>query len=472
MVSDILNKLYELQITGICDDSRFVASGDCFVCLKGENYNGRDFARSAILNGAKAILSEEVINTSTVPVIITTNLREKLKEIVIRFYDYPFREMEMIGITGTDGKTTTASITEYLLGLKYKACYIGTNGIRYLNINKKSTYTTPPLCLLNKTLRTIASQNIRYCVMEVSSQGLVDGRCEGLEFDVALFTNLTHEHLDTHKTMDNYFLAKKRLFQKLNEDGLAIVNGDDPYCNLISHPNKVTFGIDNVCDYNALNIRYNQKYTTFDLKTPNGVIESLRVNLHEKYNIYNVLGAIIIAMHYKVPLTLLAQALKSIPKVSGRLELLTTSEPFKVYVDFAHTPNALKCLLESLRKKTKGRLIVVVGAAGGKDKSKRPLMGLEACANSDFVIFTSEDPRFENEIAIIKDLLRDVKTKNYLVVPNRIKAIREAITIASRDDTVVICGKGNDDYYEENGKVYSYSDIQEVIKILNEVKIK
>jgi len=468
-IEKILKTIEELNITGISSDTRYLQKGDLFVCLQGNNYSGSDFIIDATLKGAKAILSETKINAATIPVIIDNNIDKNLDILLSKFYDYPFREMEMIGITGTDGKTTTASIIEYLLNQKYKCCYIGTNGIRFLDRTNKTRYTTLPLCLLMKTLRMIADKNIRYVSMEVSSQGLVDNRLESIEFDVAIFTNLSHEHLDTHKTMDNYFLAKMKLFEKLDPKGLAIVNGDSPYSYRIKHPNKVTFGIDNICDYQALNIKHLKKYTSFDLKIPDGILKNIKVNMNEKYNMYNILAAIVVAINYNIPIPILYNSLLTIPKIEGRLELITTHEKFKVFVDFAHTPNALKEVLTSL-KKDKTHLTVVLGSAGGKDKTKRPEMGQIACTIADYVIFTSEDPREEDPLDIINDLTSLVITTNFEIILDRKSAIKEAITKAKDNDIIIITGKGNDTYFEIKNEVHSYSDITEVINILNSLK--
>lgn len=468
-IDNLIVQLFKLGITGISDDTRDLKKGNLFVCLKGNSTDGNKFIKEAIRLGAKAILTEDDIETF-LPVIKMKNIREKLGLILSKYYDYPYRELEMIGITGTDGKTTTASFIEYLLNQKYNCCYIGTNGIRYLNHGEKSKYTTLPICSLYKTLRFVANQNIRYVSMEVSSQGLVNRRCDNVEFDIAVFTNLSHEHLDTHKTMDNYFNAKLELFNKVDEKGLVVANGDDPYSSKIIHPNKVTYGIENICDYQAINIKELIKYVQFDLITPNGILTKLKINKKERFNLYNSLAAIVVALHYRIDIELLYRSLENLPKVEGRLELLTTNEDFKVYVDFAHTPNAIKSVLSSL-KDTNSRLIIVMGAAGKKDKSKRKEMGKIATEYADFVYFTAEDPRDEEVIDIINDLTRDVKKDNFDIVINRQEAIKKAITYHQRNDTIIITGKGNDNYFEEKGVIYEYSDIHTVLDILKSANI-
>lgn len=465
-IEKLLKKLEKLKITGISDDTRYLNSGDLFVCLHGSNYRGEDFIIDATLKGAKAVLSETKLTATTIPIIYASNIKRDFPILLAKYYDYPFREIQMIGITGTDGKTTTSSIIEYLINQKSTCAYIGTNGIRINNFQEKSHYTTLPLCLLMKTLRKIANQNIKHLAMEVSSQGLINNRLESIEFDVAIFTNLTHEHLDTHKTMENYFLAKNKLFEKLDKNGLAIVNGDCEYSYKIKHNNLITFGIDNICDFQAINIRYLKKYTMFDLKTPSGILKDLKTNLLEKYNIYNLVAAIIVAIHYKIPNPIIYKSIQTIPKIEGRLELLTTNENFKVYVDFAHTPNALNHVLSSLRSKSTS-LKVVMGSAGGKDKSKRPKMGVIASEIADYVYFTSEDPRCEDPHQILDQLTSEVTKNNFEIIIDRKQAIYKSIMNAKENDTIIITGKGNDNYFEINNEIYPYSDIIEVIETLN-----
>ncbi len=467
-VKTIIKELKKLKVLGISDDTRYLQPQDLFVCLKGENFDGNDFIEEAIKKGAKAILTENDIKC-LVPVFKVNNLANIFPKLLGEFYDYPQRELRIIGITGTDGKTTTATILEYLLSQKYCSCYIGTNGIFFQNNHSKSSYTTLPLSLLMRTLRMLANKSIKHLIMEVSSQGLVNGRLEGIEFEVAIFTNLSHEHLDTHKSMENYLEAKKLLFQKIDRRGVGIINIDSPYAKFFSSSKLITYGIDNQADYQAINLRSYKKYTCFDLITPQEITKDVKVNLTGKYNIYNVLAAIAAAIHLRINKTTILKALKNIPKISGRLELLTTTEDFSVYVDFAHTPNAIKEVLLNLKEDNK-RLIIILGAAGEKDQSKRSKMGVTATSIADYVIFTSEDPRFEDPQKIVEDLTQDVQTQNYEIILNRKEAIQKTILKAKKNDIIIITGKGNDDYYEEKGIVYPYSDIEEALFALNKKK--
>lgn len=459
-VKKVLKELKRYRIKGISDDTRYLQPEDCFVCRKGNKYNGENYIEEAIARGAKAVLAENKIDNLSIPTIVTGDIEADFPKLLSEFYDYPQRELRLIGVTGTDGKTTTATITEYLLSQKYASSYIGTNGIRFLNHQESSSYTTLPLALLMRKMRLMADKNIRYLVMEVSSQGLVNRRLEGLEFAVAIFTNLTHEHLDTHKTMENYMRAKQQLFRMLDRKGLGVVNLDSPYGQFFTHSKVLTYAIDKDADYRAFNLRQQKKYTYFDLITPEKTLYDLKINLTGKFNIYNVLAAIITARHCRVPEQTILKAIQTIPRIPGRLELLTTDEDFQVYVDFAHTPNALKAVLGSIKTET-NRLIVILGAAGGKDRSKRPEMGT-VCANiADWVIFTSEDPRDEDPRAIISDLTEKITSENYEIILNRKEAIRHTIARAQPRDVIIITGKGNDDYYEEKGIIYPYSDIEE-----------
>jgi UDP-N-acetylmuramoyl-L-alanyl-D-glutamate--2,6-diaminopimelate ligase len=467
-IKRLLQEIHNLKITGISDDTRYLQAGDLFVVRKGSKDSGSAYLEEAIRLGAKAILSEKEHDLS-IPVIISKDIEKIFPELLFRFYDYPHYELCIIGVTGTDGKTTTASIIEHLLTQKYNSCYIGTNGIRHLGYFEKTKYTTLPLCLLVRTLRFLADKNIRHLVMEVSSQGLVNKRLEGIGFEVAVFTNLGHEHLDTHGTIENYLKAKQMLFSKLEKKGLGITNIDSPYGKHFKAKNLLTYGLNENSDYQAYNIRERKKYTVFDLKTPEETWKDLRINLFGIYNVYNVVAAIITALHYKIPKTTIYKALETIPKIEGRLEELSTTEEFKVYVDFAHTPNALEAVL-NLLKKRHSRLLLVLGSAGGKDKSKRPLLGKIATTLADYVFFTSEDPRFEKPENIIFDLIKDLKNDNYQIIIDRKEAIKTAILSAKKGDGVLIAGKGNDDYFEINGNIYSYSDIEVVEEILSELK--
>jgi len=470
-LENIIYQLKTLGIRSVSDDTRYLEANDAFICRQGQNYHGQDFVIEAILKGAKAIISEIPIDTITVPVIICNNIEKHFPNILIHIYGRPWERIKLIGITGTDGKTTTATILQYLINHFEPCGYIGTNGISFFQIKENSTYTTLPLCLLMKTLAKMANAGIKYCTMEASSEGLINNRLENIIFHSAIFTNLTHEHLDTHINMENYFQAKLRLFSLLDPLGFLITNKDCPYGQLIYYPQLFTFSINSISDYQAINIKQFEKGISFDLIMSNKIIKDIKINMIGKYNIYNVLAAIICAYKCNFPINTIIRALETIPKIPGRLQEITYNENYKVFIDFAHTPNALRELLMSLKKQD-SKMTVVLGAAGEKDKTKRPDMGKVACDIADHVIFTSEDPRKEKPENIIREMTSKITSNNYEIILNRKFAINYAIASAKSNDIIVITGKGNDNYFEDNNNIYPYSDILEAKLALKKRKQK
>lgn len=467
-VNKIIKLLKKLQITGISDDTRYLDAGNLFICKKGTKYNGLNFIHEAISKGAKAILTEEDILLDNVVVIKVNSIQKVFYELIAKFYRYPWKKLKLIGVTGTDGKTTTASYIKHLLG--NDCAYIGTNGIVYYDKIIKTSYTTLPYCLFVRTLYELQKANIKYVSLEASSQGLINNRLYGINFDVAIFTNLTYEHLDTHKNMYNYFQAKLILFKQLKKNGLAIVNRDSKYSNFI-HVQKVTFSIQTNADYQITNIVNKSDYLEFTLLSKNNQPTIYQTNVFESYNLSNLLAAIIVAKHFKVPNETLKEKIIQMPSVAGRLQLVSTDLPFKIYIDFAHTPNALYEVLKNLRSKTNGRIIGVCGSAGEKDKYKRHLIGQVATNNADYVIFTSEDYRSEDPYDIISQMISLVKTNNYEIIIDRKKAIEKAIKIAKENDIVIVTGKGNDEYFETNEGCFKYSDYETIQEIFTSKKI-
>ncbi len=468
-LSDLFEEAPMIKITGITSDTRFLQPGDLFIPQKGSNFDEGDFIIEAIQKGAAAILTAKPHYNATIPIIVRKNSFDELKRCLKFFYGAPWNQIKMIGVTGTDGKTTTSSMFNHIINSFSSCAYIGTNGIKYKNNHFKNYFTTPPLSENYRLIDLFTKENIQYLALEVSSQGIVNHRIEDILFDYTIFTNLSHEHLDTQKTMENYFLSKLELFKQLKPKGKILVNNDDEYAPRFNEFNDViTFGIYNYADYRAENIRYGNKYTTFDLQTPSYMLKNIKINRNEEYNIYNVLPAIIIGLFEKMPINTLYKAVATIPVVDGRLELISTNTPFKIYIDFAHTPNALANVLSNLKRKTKGNLIVVCGAAGKKDPTKRPLIGKIACEIADMVIFTSEDPRTESPEDIIKDLQKEVRTSNYKSIIDRYSAIKEGISLAKPNDTVIVTGKGRETTAEIGDTIYNYSDVESIFNILNE----
>lgn len=456
--------LDNIEITGIATDSRFVEPGFLFIPKVGSNFSGSEFYLEAIQKGAVAVVSTYPINNMPVDVVVVNNIDEVIVPTLQKFYGKPFDNAILIGVTGTDGKTTITTIVSHLLENIAPSCYIGTNGIFSSVEELPSIFTTPILSENYRLIRKFVDEGHQYISMEVSSQGIANDRIKSLLYDYAVFSNLSHEHLDTHKTMKNYFNTKMQLFKQLKPHGIGIVNKDDGYAKFFeSLDNIIYYSIFTPSDYQAINIRYFKDYTMFDLLTKDCIYENIKINRCEEYNIYNILPTIIIALHEGINIHDLYMSLSNLPIVPGRLEKVITPFPFNIYVDFAHTPGALEAVLSSLKMTTTNRLILVCGAAGKKDKTKRPLMGKIACKYADLVIFTSEDPRSENPDDIIKQLTSRINTDNYKCITNRKDAINYALRWAKAGDTIIVTGKGRETFYEENNVIYQYSDFDYIL---------
>lgn len=473
VINMLLNKLYKdynynIEITGVTTDSRFVKPGNLFLPLSGTNFTGNEFIIEAITKGAAAIITDKSIDNLTVPVINVTDLNKELTRLINIFYPTPYNNLTLIGVTGTDGKTSVSTLTAYLLNHISKCANIGTNGITYNNEILDNIFTTPIRTETYYLLNKFVNLEIPYVCMEVSSQGIANKRIDGLKFDYTIFTNLSHEHLDTHKTMHNYFLTKLKLFKQLKEQGVMIVNKDDYYAKFFEkYSNVIYYSLYAPSDYQAIHIRYYNNHTIFDLKAKDYILKNLRVNRTEEYNIYNIIPAIIIAVKEGLDINLLYELLLELPIIPGRLEKVPVKYPFDVYIDFAHTPNALKNVLTAIKKKTKNKLILVCGAAGNKDRTKRPLMGSIATDYADYTIFTSEDPRCENPLDIINQMTKyiDISNPNYRVVINRKEALAYAFKIAQKNDIILVTGKGRENYFEENNIVIPYSDFDYLLDL-------
>lgn len=457
---------YDIEIKGIASFNEDVEPNFLFITLPGKNYSGIEFINDVIKRGAACIVTNEKNNiyTSSIPIIYCKDELIELKRILNIFYQDIYNNVKLIGVTGTDGKTTISTLTSFILSEKYLTGVIGTNGIHSPFFDEETSFTTPTLSKIYSTINKFLENNITHVSMEVSSEGILNNRIDTLLFDYAIFSNLSCEHLNTHKTMHNYFSTKFRLFNQLKPGGIAIVNKDDNYSRYFeSLDNVIYYSLFMPSDYQAINIKYFENYSTFDLITPKGILKQLKVNRTEEYNIYNIIPAIIISLLENVDISSIYSALLELPQISGRMEKIPTSYPFDIYVDFAHTPNGLKNMLLNIRKKTRKKLILVCGAAGHKDKIKRPEMGRYATEFADMVIFTSEDPRTENPVEIINDLTSNTYKNNYEIILNRKKAIDKAISVADKNDIIVISGKGKEDFFEQNNIKYHYSDFEYVL---------
>lgn len=456
----------EKEIVNIQYDSRKVTDGDVFVCLSGFEVDGHNYANRAIENGATVIICEKDIDfnqiSENITVLRVEEGRKVLATMAANFYDHPTKSLKLIGVTGTNGKTTSVYILKSILEKSgEKVGLIGTIA-NYIGQEKiESSHTTPESLELQKLFKSMVDKGCKYCVMEVSSHSLALDRVYGCHFDVGIFTNITRDHLDFHKTFDNYYEAKFKLFERSD---YSIINVDNNYgfkiVNALKEINKnvITYSITEESNYRADEVVLDGQDTIF---TVNG--EKYEFVLPGDYNVYNALGTIATAKVLGISEDNIKEGLLDVV-VPGRCERVGTKYnlPYELIIDFAHTPDGLKNLLETLRKLAKNRLIAVYGSGGDRDKVKRAEMGRIGSEIADLVILTSDNPRKEDPIAILKEISCDIEKTNYLAIEDRVEAIRLAMDMAESGDVVVLAGKGHETYQiMPEGKVHF--DEREVI---------
>lgn len=432
------------EVLGVTANSKRVKKNFIFVAIKGNNHNGKKYVREALENGACLIVTDQMVLKNYNHIRVRNAKREYIRLLQV-FYHY-HHDIYTVGITGTDGKTTTANILNQIFDVAKSSAYIGTNGITYLKKNIKTKHTTPTPDLFYEAYSVFKKHQINDLVMEVSSEGILDGRIEKLEFDGAIFTNLSHEHLNTHKTMENYFKTKAKLFKSLKKTGLAVINSDDFYASEAASYTKarvVTYGLDTGI-YQAKNIKLGLLNSEFDVYFKGMFLEHFKLPLFGKYNIYNALAAIAYASELGIDLKYIKEGIESLLPIDGRFMHFKNKKNITGIIDFAHTPNALQNLLENIKEFKKGKIISILGAQGEKDKSKRAKMGNIATTLSDITIFTSEDPKHESLFGILYDLTETLKDKEYYMTLSRKEAIALATKLAEPNDMIVITGKGNE----------------------------
>jgi UDP-N-acetylmuramoyl-L-alanyl-D-glutamate--2,6-diaminopimelate ligase len=459
-------------VQAITDDSRAVTAGSLFVAVKGERVDGHGFVEQAIKAGAVAVIAQSPVASGPIPFALVADSRKALGLLGSRFYRDPSTRLKMIGVTGTNGKTTTTYLCKSLLeGLGRRVGLIGTVGYQIGQETFPASHTTPGALDLQQLLAKMVESGLNAAVMEVSSHALALDRTSGCEYDVAVFTNLTQDHLDFHHTMDEYFEAKLRLFTGLaggqKTGKRAIVNLDDPRGNAIRAASPVQvwgYAIQNQADLKAEQVRLSLAGTTFTAATPAGsfTIESRLVGEH---NVYNMLGAIGVALHDGATIDQIREATIHIANVPGRFEQVSCGQDFTVVVDYAHTEDALVRLLTAAQALKTDRIITVFGCGGDRDRGKRPKMGCAAVEYSDVVVLTSDNPRTEDPMAILRDVevgVRDALARRshvqYHLVPDRREAIGAAIREAHRGDMVLIAGKGHEDYQIIGTKKLHFDD--------------
>lgn len=473
----------EVEITSIHYNSKEVKEGGIFIAIKG-TLDGHDFIEEAVKNGARAIVYEKGYfkpYCNDITWIGVRDSRDALAWISSRFFGSSSYKLKMIGITGTNGKTTTSYlIREILKKNGKKTGIIGT--IKYLIEDEERTaiHTTPESCEFQKLLQEMYERGIEYVISEVSSHALALKRVDYTGFDIAVFTNLSREHLDFHKDMEEYFQAKKRLFTDLmKEEARAVINIDDVYGKRLSEEvnvDKILYSLENPdADIYVKNYRIGFKETELIIIIQKNKELHIKTSLIGIPNIYNILAAVSVAVCLNISLDIINSAVSEATVPAGRFEKIEEGQDFIVFVDYAHTPDALQKLLLSVREikektSANGRIITVFGCGGNRDRGKRPEMGRISTELSDYVILTSDNPRWEDPREIIREIEKGVSKDNYTVVTDRADALWVGTKICKKGDILIVAGKGHEDYQEIQGRRYPFSDKEILKKILKNLK--
>jgi UDP-N-acetylmuramoyl-L-alanyl-D-glutamate--2,6-diaminopimelate ligase len=458
----------EVECTGVAYDSRRVAPGMVFVAVPGLKADGLQYVPQAIAAGAAAIVTEQPATGVAVPWVVVTSARLALALLAAEFFEHPSRAMRVVGITGTNGKTTTSYLTAAILEAAGVRCgMMGTVTYRIGTRSIDATRTTPEAPELQSFMRRMVTEGCGACVMEVSSHALSLRRADGIQFAARTFTNLTRDHLDFHANMEEYFAAKRRLFEMAPADAPSIINGDDPRAQALIDVSRrpITYGINKPADVAPGPLSFSLEGLQFDVRLPHGVLH-VRSRLVGRPNVYNILAAVATASALDVPIEAMEKGIRQLPGVPGRFELASNrDDDVTVIVDYAHTDDALRNLLETARQLAARRLITVFGAGGDRDRTKRPLMGMVAARLSDVVLITSDNPRGEDPQRIIDEVKRgadaEIRQSNaeVLTIVDRHDAILHAISAAAKGDVVLIAGKGHEKYQEIAGRTMPFDDV-------------
>ncbi len=444
-------------------DSRKVVKGDTFIALKGNTVDGHDFIDSAIKNGAEKIICEH--GKYDVDTINVSDTHEYLKDYLVNNYSKEFENLKLIGVTGTSGKTTTCFLTYQILNkLGIKTCYIGTIGCYIDNDVVELSNTTPDILELYNLLLTAKEKGCRVIVMEVSSHSLAEERIKGLKFDVCAFTNLSQDHLDYHKTMEEYCKCKVKIINYLKDNGKIIVNVDDEYSKYFICDKSLSLGI-NGSNYKIKEFHMENTHTDILFNVNNDSYE-VRTNLIGKFNVYNYLTSLALINNLGISVNDIINVTDSIHAPVGRAQIVKVGTSIAV-IDYAHKPDAVSKIIPLFREVTKGKIITIIGCGGDRDPKKRPIMGNIATSLSDYVILTNDNPRTEDEKLIMKDILEGITTDNYEVIYDRKEAIKKGISMLKDNDCLLILGKGHEDYQIIGRTKIHLSDYEEVIKNIN-----
>ncbi len=459
-----------LEITGIVFDSRAVKPGNLFVCISGFQADGHKYAKTAVEMGAIAIVAEHEIEDIGVTCVLVDNTRLALAQLAAEFYDHPDRKFCLIGITGTNGKTTTTYLLKSVLeAMGKKVGLIGTNQNMIGTEVIPTHHTTPDPLELMRLFAMMAEKRADYVVMEVSSHSLSQDRVAACTFDVGAFTNITQDHLDYHNTMEEYLAAKGILFSLAKAGAVNIDDNGAEY--LLSHhscKSMLTYGIDKDCAMRASNVELMENGVKFTLTYENASYE-VELGIPGKFSVYNAMTALSCLAAAEIPMKDAVSCLKVARGVKGRVELVKTGRDYSVIIDYAHTPDGLLNVISTIQGFAKGRILVVFGCGGDRDKTKRPKMGKIVSQMADLAIVTSDNPRTEDPNAIIEDILVGVKEGGgaYVVVPNRFDAIEYALDHAQKDDIILLAGKGHETYQILSDRTISFDEREIVHKLLH-----
>lgn len=467
-LSELYNINSDVEINGISVNSNDIKEKDIFICIDKNNVDRHNFAVDAIKKGAVAIVAKKEMKAN-VPCIIVDDPNKELIPLAKRLYNNPEQKLKLFAVTGTDGKTSVATIISQLIG-NDKCGYIGTNGRSCRAFKKSTNNTTPAPEKLYKYLDEFYQNGCDSVCMEASSEAMLQGRLNELQYDCIGMTNITQEHLNSHKTLENYIECKKKIMTLAKKDGYCILNKDDSHYEEVKKncdSRVLTYGLDKdndlqILDYkikpNKTNIKYKYKKETYEIESP----------LLGKFNIYNLACAILMCLSQGYEMNKLINNVKNL-YIEGRLDLVNQGQDFTIIVDYAHTPNGISNLLEFVKTIEHNRIITVIGQAGERDSQKRKIVGEIVAKNSDIAIFCYEDPRSEDPRKIIEMMCENIKDlTNYHIIVDRSEAIKYAINIAKTKDIVLILGKGNEKKQKLKDKEIYFNDIEETQKALKE----
>lgn len=467
-----LNELYNIDddrlIKSIKINSKEVEPGDIFVCTMGVTADRHDFIDEAIKNGASAIVVSRDVGKKTVPVIKVDDTNVELRKLSAKFYDYPYEKACMIGVTGTTGKTTVAELIYQLIG--DDCAYIGTNGKKYKNKHFSMLNTTPDVDRLYKFFKEFIDNGCNTICMESSSEAFFRHRLDDIKYDYAIITNIAEDHLNIHKTMENYVDCKCQLFRQVKDTGYSILNSNDKYFELFKKESKgtiVSYGYKETDTLMIKDYTLKRNKTIINFKYNNKLYKVISPLLGS-FNVENLAAAILCLLCQKYKFEDLIEKVSTLKQIEGRMEIMPFTDKYTVVLDYAHTTDALDNVLSFFNKVKDNRIITVTGSAGGREKEKRSGMGKVVLEKSDYVIFTMDDPRYEDPEKIIDDLVSDSNKTNYERIINRKKAIYKALDMAEPKDIILIAGKGRDNYMAINDKYLPYCDYEVIKDYYNE----